>query len=156
MNSRRRRRLLAVLAILVGLSVATGLVMYALSSNIDLFYTPSEIVEGKGDSRQRPEPGQRLRVGGVVMPGSVQHDPTSLAVTFKLYDAKGVVSVNYVGILPDLFREGQGIVAQGVLTADGLIEAKQVLAKHDEKYTPPEIEQALKKNHHQSERGAGL
>ncbi|MBT0720480.1 cytochrome c maturation protein CcmE [Tatumella sp. TA1] len=150
MNLRRRKRLITVLAIVVGLGIATALVMYALRSNIDLFYTPSEIINGKGEDHQIPEPGQRLRVGGMVMPGSVKRDPTTLAVSFKLYDANGVVSVSYVGILPDLFREGQGVVAQGVLTSNRLITAQQVLAKHDEKYTPPEIEDAMKKNHQQA------
>lgn len=150
MNLRRRKRLITVLAIVVGLGIATALVMYALRSNIDLFYTPSEIINGKGEDHQIPEPGQRLRVGGMVMPGSVKRDPTTLAVSFKLYDANGVVSVSYVGILPDLFREGQGVVAQGVLTSNRLITAQQVLAKHDEKYTPPEIEDAMKNNHQQA------
>lgn len=150
MNLRRRKRLITVLAIVIGLGIATALVMYALRSNIDLFYTPSEILNGKGEDHQIPKPGQRLRVGGMVMPGSVKRDPTTLAVSFKLYDANGVVSVSYVGILPDLFREGQGVVAQGVLAPNHLINAQQVLAKHDEKYTPPEIEDAMKKNHQQA------
>ncbi|MDN8542653.1 cytochrome c maturation protein CcmE [Erwinia sp. DT-104] len=147
MNTRRKNRLLVAIAILAGLGLATALVMYALRSNIDLFYTPSEILNGKGESQQKPTPGQRLRVGGMVMPGSVKRDPNTLQVSFKLYDANGVVSVSYLGILPDLFREGQGVVAQGVLEQGNLVEAKEVLAKHDEKYTPPEIEDAMKKNH---------
>ncbi|RRZ94739.1 cytochrome c maturation protein CcmE [Erwinia sp. 198] len=147
MNTRRKNRLLVAIAILAGLGLATALVMYALRSNIDLFYTPSEILNGKGESQQKPTPGQRLRVGGMVMPGSVKRDANTLQVSFKLYDANGVVSVSYLGILPDLFREGQGVVAQGVLEPGNLIEAKEVLAKHDEKYTPPEIEDAMKKNH---------
>ncbi|MDI9220082.1 cytochrome c maturation protein CcmE [Pantoea sp. EA-12] len=147
MNIRRRNRLYVVVAILVGLGLATSLVMYALRSNIDLFYTPSEILYGKGEAHQMPETGQRLRVGGMVMPGSVKRDPKTLAVSFKLYDANGVISVSYEGILPDLFREGQGVVAQGVLEDGHLVVAKEVLAKHDEKYTPPEIEDAMKQNH---------
>lgn len=147
MNSRRKNRMLVVIAIIVGLGLITTLVMYALRANIDLFYTPSEILQGKGEAHEKPEPGQRLRVGGMVMPGSVKRDPQSLQVSFKLYDASGVVSVTFEGILPDLFREGQGVVAQGVLENGNLINAKEVLAKHDEKYTPPEIEDAMKKNH---------
>ncbi len=147
MNIRRRNRLYVAVAVLIGLGLATSLVMYALRSNIDLFYTPSEILYGKGEDHQKPEPGQRLRIGGMVMPGSVQRDPQTLAVSFKLYDANGVVSVSYEGILPDLFREGQGVVAQGVLEEGNLVNAKEVLAKHDEKYTPPEVEDAMKKNH---------
>jgi cytochrome c-type biogenesis protein CcmE len=146
-NIRRRNRLYVAVAVLIGLGLATALVMYALRSNIDLFYTPSEILNGKGEDHQKPEPGQRLRIGGMVMPGSVKRDPKTLAVSFKLYDANGVVSVTYEGILPDLFREGQGVVAQGVLEEGNLVNAKEVLAKHDEKYTPPEIEDAMKKNH---------
>ena len=144
MNTRRRNRLYAAVAILLGLGLATALVMYALRSNIDLFYTPGEILYGKGEAHEKPEAGQRLRVGGMVMPGSVRRDPNTLAVSFKLYDARGVVSVSFEGILPDLFREGQGVVAQGVLAAGNQVIAKEVLAKHDEKYTPPEIENAMK------------
>lgn len=144
MNIRRRNRLYAAVAILLGLGLATALVMYALRSNIDLFYTPGEILYGKGEAHEKPEAGQRLRVGGMVMPGSVRRDPKTLAVSFKLYDARGVVSVSFEGILPDLFREGQGVVAQGVLASGNQVIAKEVLAKHDEKYTPPEIENAMK------------
>ncbi|MEN4556715.1 cytochrome c maturation protein CcmE [Pantoea agglomerans] len=147
MNTRRRNRLYAAVAILLGLGLATALVMYALRSNIDLFYTPGEILYGKGEAHEKPEAGQRLRVGGMVMPGSVRRDPNTLAVSFKLYDARGVVSVSFEGILPDLFREGQGVVAQGVLATGNQVIAKEVLAKHDEKYTPPEIEDAMKSNH---------
>ena len=143
MNTRRKNRLYVVVAILVGLSLATALVMYALRSNIDLFYTPSEILYGKGEEHAKPEPGQRLRVGGMVMPGSVKRDEKTLQVSFKLYDANGVVNVSYEGILPDL--------AQGELQAGNLIRAKEVLAKHDEKYTPPEIADAMKQNHRHSE-----
>jgi len=146
-NTRRRNRLYAAVAILLGLGLATALVMYALRSNIDLFYTPGEILYGKGEAHEKPEAGQRLRVGGMVMPGSVRRDPNTLAVSFKLYDARGVVSVSFEGILPDLFREGQGVVAQGVLATGNQVIAKEVLAKHDEKYTPPEIEDAMKSNH---------
>lgn len=147
MNTRRKNRLYVVVAILVGLGLATALVMYALRSNIDLFYTPSEILYGKGETHTRPQPGQRLRVGGMVMPGSVKRDEKTLRVSFTLYDAKGEINVSYEGILPDLFREGQGVVAQGELQAGNLIQAKEVLAKHDEKYTPPEISEAMQQNH---------
>lgn len=147
MNTRRKNRLMMVIAVLIGLSLATALVMYALRSNIDLFYTPGEILNGKGEAHEKPEPGQRLRVGGMVLPGSVKRDPQTLAVSFQLYDGNGVITVKYVGILPDLFREGQGIVAQGVLENAHLVNAKEVLAKHDEKYTPPEIKDAMNLNH---------
>ncbi|ATZ12139.1 cytochrome c maturation protein CcmE [Erwinia amylovora] len=147
MTPRRKHRLVLLMVLLVGLGLATALVMYALRANIDLFYTPGEMINGKGDRQLKPETGQRLRVGGMVMPGSVKRDPHSLQVVFKLYDASGVISVSYDGILPDLFREGQGVVAQGVLRDATHVIAKEVLAKHDEKYTPPEINEAMKNNH---------
>ena len=147
MNTRRKNRLILAITVLVGLGLATSLVMYALRSNIDLFYTPNEILNGKGEDHDKPAVGQRLRVGGMVLPGSVRRDPQTLQVFFKLYDGNGIISVSYLGILPDLFREGQGVVAQGVLEEGNLIKAKEVLAKHDEKYTPPEIEDAMQKNH---------
>lgn len=139
MNRRRKVRLSVAVLILAGLAVSAGLVLYALRSNIDLFYTPSEVLYGRKENHEKPEPGQHLRVGGLVLPGSVKRDPSTLKVTFALYDGKATVRVRYQGILPDLFREGQGIVAQGTLEPGNLIVAKQVLAKHDEKYTPPEI-----------------
>lgn len=109
MNPRRKKRLTIILAISAGLAAVIGLVLYALSQNIDLFYTPSELVEGKGPDKIKPEEGQRLRIGGLVVPGSVQRDPQSLKVAFKLVDNGGhLVTVEFDGILPDLFREGQG------------------------------------------------
>ncbi|QCR35428.1 cytochrome c maturation protein CcmE [Nissabacter sp. SGAir0207] len=147
MNPRRKNRLYLALAVLVGLGLTAALVLYALRSNIDLFYTPSEILDGKGEAHERPEPGQHLRIGGMVMPGSVKRDSQSLEVRFKVYDARGAIEVTYTGILPDLFREGQGVVAQGVLEPGNVVNAKQVLAKHDEKYVPPEVADAMKQNH---------
>lgn len=143
MNNRRRVRLYTVLAIISALALAVGLVMYALRANIDLFYTPGEIRFGKGEKAIRPQLGQHLRIGGYVLPGSIQRDKQSLAVNFVIYDARGRVTVAYQGILPDLFREGQGVVAQGVLDAENHIQASQILAKHDENYTPPEVTAAM-------------
>ena len=143
MQARRKIRLYIVLAVLAGLGLTVSLTLYALSSNIDLFYTPGEIIYGKTETRALPHTGQRLRVGGYVQPGSLQRDPQTLDVRFKLYDARGVVDVSYKGILPDLFREGQGVVAQGVLDGERHITAQQVLAKHDENYTPPEVKNAM-------------
>ncbi|HFZ8994885.1 TPA: cytochrome c maturation protein CcmE [Citrobacter freundii] len=148
MNPRRKTRLWLACGVLAGLAITVGLVLYALSSNIDLFYTPGEIIYGKRENGQKPEPGQRLRIGGMVMPGSVKRDEKTLDVTFKLYDARGVVDVSYTGILPALFREGQGVVAQGTLQDATHIRAKEVLAKHDENYTPPEVKEAMEENHH--------
>ncbi|MBD8452167.1 cytochrome c maturation protein CcmE [Serratia rubidaea] len=147
MNPRRKSRLYLALVVLVGIALTASLVLYALRSNIDLFYTPGEILQGKGKNHEKPEVGQRLRIGGMVMPGSVKRDPETLKVSFKVYDARGAIAVTYEGILPDLFREGQGVVAQGVLGEGNVVNAKEVLAKHDEKYTPPEVADAMKENH---------
>ncbi|CAM3589525.1 cytochrome c maturation protein CcmE [Vibrio aquimaris] len=146
MNPRRKKRLGIVLAIFVGMSATMGLMLYALNQNMDLFYTPSELVDGKPDGT-KPAVGQRLRIGGMVVKGSVKRDPESLKVSFELRDVGPKVTVLYDGILPDLFREGQGIVAQGVLKNSTTVEAFEVLAKHDEEYMPPEIAEAMKKNH---------
>ncbi|WP_054179512.1 cytochrome c maturation protein CcmE [Trabulsiella odontotermitis] len=147
MNIRRKNRLWLALAVLAGLALTATLVLYALRSNIDLFYTPGEIVYGKRETHQLPEVGQRLRVGGMVLPGSVKRDPGSLKVTFTVYDAEAEINVSYEGILPDLFREGQGVVVQGELQKGDSVVAKEVLAKHDENYTPPEVEKAMQDNH---------
>ncbi|CAM4136852.1 cytochrome c maturation protein CcmE [Serratia silvae] len=147
MNPRRKSRLYLVIVVLIGVALTATLMLYALRSNIDLFYTPSEILQGKGEKHEKPEVGQRLRIGGMVMPGSVKRDQQSLQVSFKVYDAKGAIEVTYNGILPDLFREGQGVVAQGVLGEGNVVNAREVLAKHDEKYTPPEVADAMKENH---------
>lgn len=147
MNPRRKSRLYLAIFLLLGVVLTTSLVLYALRANIDLFYTPGEILQGKGAQQEKPHLGQRLRIGGMVMPGTVKRDPSSLQVSFKVYDARGAVTVTYEGILPDLFREGQGVVAQGVLAEGNVINAREVLAKHDEKYTPPEVAEAMKENH---------
>jgi cytochrome c-type biogenesis protein CcmE len=142
---RRKKRLLIALVIIIGLGSMTGLVLYALKQNIDLFYTPSQLVEGLGEDKIKPEIGQRLRIGGLVMPGTVKRNMEDLKVSFVLSDDKGgLVTLEYEGILPDLFREGQGIVAQGVLKSADVIAASEVLAKHDEEYMPPEVAEAIK------------
>ncbi|MCK6262689.1 cytochrome c maturation protein CcmE [Vibrio sp. ZSDE26] len=146
MTPRRKKRLGIVLAIFFGIATTVGLMLYALNQNMDLFYTPTEIVNGKPDGT-KPEVGQRLRIGGMVVPGSVSRDSQSLRVSFDLNDVGPKVTVVYDGILPDLFREGQGIVAQGVLLDATTIEAFEVLAKHDEDYVPTEIAEAMKKTH---------
>lgn len=145
MNPRRKKRLGIVLAIVIGLGITTGLILYALSQNMDLFYTPTELVNGKDG--KKPEVGQRLRIGGMVEMGSVKRDPDSLKVSFLLRDTGPAVTITYDGILPDLFREGQGIVAQGVLKDATTVEAFEVLAKHDEEYMPPEVAEAMNKSH---------
>lgn len=162
MNPRRKKRLTIITSIIIGLGVVVGLVLYALSTNIDLFYTPSEIHSGKKDSGTKAVLGQRIRIGGLVVPDTVNRDTDSLKVSFKLADMRMpiefneddlMVTVKYDGILPDLFREGQGIVANGILVADPtstsgmLIEASEVLAKHDENYMPKELADAAGKKH---------
>ena len=142
MNPRRQRRLAAVGGAGLLIVGAVALMLFALTDNIDLFYTPSEIGEGKDGVK--PTVGQRLRIGGMVVPGSVSRDSESLEVTFKLIDTGPQVTVTYAGILPDLFREGQGIVATGVLAEAGVIQAEEVLAKHDEEYMPPELAEQMK------------
>ncbi len=160
MNPRRKKRLAIVASILIGIGAVAGLVLYALSQNIDLFYTPSEVTQGKKDTGVKPIEGQRIRIGGLVVPNSVKRDPNNLKVSFKLSDMKMpivfnendlMITVYYDGILPDLFREGQGIVANGVLTkaTTGIIhiEASEVLAKHDENYMPAELAEAAGKDY---------
>ena len=147
MNPRRKKRLTIVLSILIGIGAITGLVLYALSQNIDLFFTPHEIVHGKDDSGIKPIVGQRIRVGGLVVEGSVKRDPQSLKVQFDLTNKGAIVTVKYDGILPDLFREGQGIIANGTLTGSTLLEASEVLAKHDENYMPKEVADSLGEDH---------
>ncbi|QIM67362.1 cytochrome c biogenesis protein CcmE [Mannheimia granulomatis] len=148
MNPRRKSRLKVVVSVLLGLSVAAGLTLYALSQNIDLFYTPSEIVNGKNDDpNKKPEVGQRIRVGGMVVEDSVKRDDKTLKVVFDLEDIGPSITVEYEGILPDLFREGQGIVAQGVLVEPKRLKATEVLAKHDENYMPPELGDKMKAQH---------
>jgi len=137
MHPVRKQRLTLVLFVAVFSSVAIGLVIYALRGNINLFYPPADVVAGKAPA------GQSIRVGGMVVKGSVQRAEDSLAVTFKLTDFHSTVPVVYTGILPDLFGEDQGAVASGVLTTDGVLEATEILAKHDENYMPPEVADAL-------------
>ncbi|WP_394390097.1 cytochrome c maturation protein CcmE [Shewanella woodyi] len=148
MNARRKKRLALATALIGGVAAIASLLLYALNSNLNLFYTPTEIVQGKKDTGVKPELGQRIRVGGMVTVGSMVRDPNSLHVEFAVHDAAGgEVIVTYDDLLPDLFREGQGIVAQGVLIEGGKLEATEVLAKHDENYMPPEVAEAMGQSH---------
>jgi cytochrome c-type biogenesis protein CcmE len=139
MNPKRKQRLYVILGLVAGLGVAVGLVMYALSQNINLFFTPTQLAGGKA-----PE-AQLIRVGGMVAEGTVARDPQSLQVAFDVTDFENHVRVTYTGILPDLFREGQGVVVQGRM-AGGELKATEVLAKHDENYMPPEVTEALRQS----------
>ncbi|MEA3587570.1 cytochrome c maturation protein CcmE [Pseudidiomarina sp. 1APP75-27a] len=144
MNPRRKKRLTWTLGLIAGVAVAFSIILYALSQNIDLFYTPTEVVEGKGKNALKPEVGQRLRIGGMVIEDSVKRDPETLEVEFRVTDIGPEVKILYTGILPDLFREGQGIVAQGVMVEPRVMKATEVLAKHDEEYMPPELAEQMK------------
>ncbi|GIU46631.1 cytochrome c-type biogenesis protein CcmE [Shewanella sairae] len=148
MNPRRKKRLTLAVALIGGVAAIASLLLYALNSNLNLFFTPTEIVQGKKDTGVMPEIGQRIRVGGMVTVGSMVRDPDSLHVEFAIHDAAGgEIIVTYDDLLPDLFREGQGIVAQGVLSKPGVLEATEVLAKHDENYMPPEVAEAMGQSH---------
>lgn len=144
MIPRRKKRLTWVISLIAGVAVAVSLILYALNQNIDLFYTPSEVLTGKGKDQARPQIGQRIRVGGMVVEDSVRRDPQTLQVRFRVTDTGPEMTVLYTGILPDLFREGQGIVAQGTLIEPDVLQATEVLAKHDEEYMPPELAEAMK------------
>ncbi len=134
MNPKRKRRLYMVVFLFVAISGTTAALMVALEQNINMFYPPNEIVGG-----QAPRAVQ-IRAGGMVREGSVVRSDNSLAVRFTLTDHQGAdFVVHYEGILPDLFREGQGILVQGKLQQDGSFQANEVLAKHDENYMPPEL-----------------
>jgi cytochrome c-type biogenesis protein CcmE len=136
LNLKHKRRLYTLFFIILGVSCAVLLVLYALKQNINLYFTPEQLSES--NARQMAQ--QRvIRIGGMVRKGSVQRDSQSLSVSFDLTDYKKIIPVQYTGILPTLFREGQGVVVQGKMSAQGLFMANEVLAKHDENYMPPGI-----------------
>lgn len=142
MTPTRKRRLIAVLIIIIGVGIAATIAFRALNENMLFFVSPSDV-----QAQSLPE-GKRFRLGGLVENNSVNRANDSLKVTFVVTDGPASVDVSYDGILPDLFREGQGIIAIGALTSDGHFEATEVLAKHDEEYMPPEVADALKKSGH--------
>ncbi|MGB5102447.1 MAG: cytochrome c maturation protein CcmE [Steroidobacteraceae bacterium] len=134
----RQKRMVTVVAILAGVGVATAFALQAFQKNLLYYYSPTQILAGEApDARS-------FRVGGLVETGSVKRAPGSLEVRFVLTDFANTVGVSYTGVLPDLFREGQGIIARGKLGNDGLFVAEEVLAKHDENYMPPEVKDSLK------------
>jgi cytochrome c-type biogenesis protein CcmE len=135
--TRKQRRLVLIGSALGVLALAVGLVLTALKDSIVFFNSPTDLVE------KHIAPGARLRLGGLVKEGSVVRGD-NLAVRFEVTDGKSVVKVAYQGLLPDLFREGQGVVAEGALDPAGIFKADSVLAKHDEKYMPKEVADALK------------
>ena len=138
MHPIRRQRLGVVLFVVLFSSLAVGLVMYAMRGNINLFYPPSEVEAGIAPI------GKPIRVGGMVEEESFRRNIDSLLVRFVITDFQSSLEVLYEGILPDLFGEGQGVVASGVLGSDGRFIASEVLAKHDENYMPPEVADSLK------------
>ena len=137
MHPVRKQRLVIVSSVVLFSSLAVGLAAYALRGNINLFYPPVDVMAGLAPL-DRP-----IRVGGMVVDGSVERSSETLEVRFSVTDYEAVVPVVYVGILPDLFAEGEGAVAAGTLNADGVLLATEVLAKHDENYMPPEVADAL-------------
>ncbi|HUB63520.1 MAG TPA: cytochrome c maturation protein CcmE [Methylocella sp.] len=136
--TRKKRRLLLISSALAVLGLALGLVLIALRDNIVFFYGPSELAQ------KAPRVGQRLRIGGLVKQGSLLREGEN-TVRFAVTDTKQEVQVTYTGVLPDLFREGQGVVAEGTLGGDKIFHADSILAKHDERYMPREVADALKK-----------
>jgi len=139
MTPKRKQRLMLVGLMLGGVSVAVAFGVNAFKQNIMLFHSPTDVVAGA------VQPGQPFRVGGMVVEGSVSRSEEDLAVQFKLTDHAQTIPVRFEGILPDLFREGQGIVAMGAMDTGGTFGATEVLAKHDENYMPPEVAEALEK-----------
>ena len=143
MNPTRRRRLTWILALVAAAGIAAALVAMALQRNVAYLYTPNEVLTGEAG----PQVGDgtaRFRLGGMVAKDSFERPSGSMEARFRVTDGDAELPVSYTGILPDLFREGKGVVAQGRLGADGVFTASEVLAKHDENYMPPEAAHAVK------------
>ena len=137
---RKHKRLLFVLGGMAALGAAAGLIVSAFDENLVFFFSPSEL------QAKEVRPDQRIRIGGLVEEGSLSKESDGVTVRFRVTDLTATLPVSYKGLLPDLFREGQGVVAEGKLRADGVFEANEVLAKHDENYMPREVADALKKS----------
>jgi cytochrome c-type biogenesis protein CcmE len=135
----RQKRFVFIVAAVAILAVAVGLVLNALNNNVSLYFTPTQVF-----NNEVPQ-GRSFRIGGLVEQGSVKREQTGITVNFVITDQHKSIPVIYKGILPDLFKEGKGVVAQGKIGADGVMHADEVLAKHDENYMPPEAADALKK-----------
>ncbi|HXP65163.1 MAG TPA: cytochrome c maturation protein CcmE [Steroidobacteraceae bacterium] len=145
----RRKRMYVVLGILGGVAASVSLAVMASRENIMFYFDPTQVVEGKAPQ------AKRFRIGGMVVKGSVDRKPGDLQVRFVLTDFAHEVPVEYTGVLPDLFREGQGIIAHGTMNSRGAFVADEVLAKHDEKYMPPEVAASLKKSQAAAASGRG-
>lgn len=148
--TRRQRRLYTVVGAMVLLGIAAGLVLYAMRGTLVYFYSPTEIAQ-----KQLP-PGRNFRVGGLVEEGSVVRHKDGATIDFVVTDLNAKIDVRFQGLLPDLFREGQGVVAEGTLDNEGRFVASSVLAKHDENYMPPEVADALKKSGRWKEGGGDI
>ncbi len=142
MRPARKRRLWMAAFIVAGVAIAAALALTAFQKNLLFFFSPSDVMAGEA-----PE-NQSFRLGGMVTAGSLKHLEDGLTVEFVVTDFGHAITVRYSGILPDLFREGQGVVAQGQIGSDGIFAADEVLAKHDENYMPPEVADALKRSGH--------
>lgn len=140
MTPARKKRLYLVSLMVLAVGLAVGLALNAMNKNLLFFFSPAEIADGEAPV------GKPFRIGGMVVDGSVIRSGKDLTTKFQLTDLTAIVSVTHTGILPDLFREGQGIVAMGELNSDGVFVASEVLAKHDENYMPPEVADALEKS----------
>jgi cytochrome c-type biogenesis protein CcmE len=140
MKPARKKRLTLIVLMVAGIAVGLFFALQSLNQNIMFFFTPTEVADGKAPQ------GRLFRMGGMVVTGSVSRPGEGLTVHFDLTDNESKVTVMYTGILPDLFREGQGIIANGRLDKDGAFVAQEVLAKHDENYMPPEVAEAMKKS----------
>jgi cytochrome c-type biogenesis protein CcmE len=137
----RHKRFALIGGALAALGIAAALVLNAFQSNLVFFFTPTQVAAGEAPK------GKAFRIGGLVKQGSMKRQPDGLTVQFVVTDTAKDMTVAYTGILPDLFREGKGVVAEGKLGADGLFAASQVLAKHDENYMPPEAQHAVEQAH---------
>lgn len=142
MTPTRKRRLIATVLILTGVGIASTIAFYSLQQNLLYFQSPSEIAE------VAMPPGRQFRLGGLVKPGSIDRAQDGLSTHFIVTDGPAEIVVHYVGTLPDLFREGQGVITRGALNEAGMFMATEVLAKHDENYMPPEVADALEKTGH--------
>lgn len=144
---KKRQRLYFVIFVLVALGGALALSLYALRDNISFFYSPREVAAMRAAGDMRIAEGRSFRIGGLVEEGSVIKSTEEAKVSFSVTDGDAQLMVHYAGILPDLFREGQGVVATGTLDGAGDFAAAELLAKHDENYMPPEVARALKQGH---------
>lgn len=139
----RYNRMIGIGVVLVGVALAATFLLRAMNENVLFFFSPTQVAAGE------PPEGRRFRVGGLVIPGTVKREEGTLDVNFALTDNENTIDILYSGILPDLFREGQGIIAHGEMGDSGVFVADEVLAKHDENYMPPEVADSLKEVHGQ-------